>query len=210
MTRPTMIIESNILDFDGLLSGEIFKEIDVNEGDEFNINAQLSIDVECRLSQNRNYINLLNDFDVIKFLNENDIGTDATRAPILSELINLRYLFSESVLLTTFLGNAMNNLANQYVGFIDIDYTLDIEKKLNQIENGKMNAGEFEAFVKKLIVNTHARMQLARDEIKKLFLDVPRCEMHGIPMIIKAGKFGRFLACPRSLTSEKCSQRVSI
>ena len=147
---------------------------------------------------------------LIDFLNRNDIGTDATRSILLNNLIELQYFVSDNILLTTFLGNTLSKLASKYIDFINIDYTLEIEEELNQIENGELTIKEFKDNIKEIIRETYNNMLEHYDEINEIFLKVPKCEIHNIPMIIKNGRFGKFLQCPLWYSKQKCNQKISL
>jgi len=206
------LIEENILTFSGLENDRaIIPEIQAEEGEEYIAIIEKSVYTKCDLEKNHEEIKMIEDFDVIDFLNKNDIGTEATRDNILLELIKLQYFVSPTILLTTFLGNSLHKLGKRYVSFINIDYTLNIERELDRIESGDLAVKEFKEDIINLIKETYNKIIENEDEIKKLFLDIPYCEVHKIPMIIKAGIYGKFLQCPYYYIPEiECNQIISI
>jgi len=204
------IIEPNILDFEGYYDTDISRDIVVSEGDVFDIDVRKSLIKKETVSKNSTNIELLNDFDVLHFLNEEDIGTDATRAPLLTDLVEKQYLFSARTLLTTFLGNVMQRLAEDYVEFIDIDYTREIESYLNDIEKGDNSTSDFVEYIKDTVKKTYDDIMAHNAQIQEVFMDVPFCETHNTQMIIRAGAFGKYLICPFAFTDAKCNQRASM
>jgi DNA topoisomerase-1 len=206
------LLEENILSFEGLHSNTDFvKELPVDKGDTYTAFVEKKLRKIYTIEKNHQEVRMLNDFDVINFLNENDIGTDATRTITLNTMISLQYFVSSNILLTTLLGNTLSEIANRYIDFIDIEYTLTIEEYLDKIESGIMEVDEFKAYVKQLIRDTYEEMMEKKDEINEIFMDVPKCEVHDIPMIIKSGRFGKFLQCPYFyVENKKCNQKISI
>ena len=205
------LLEENLLTFNGYYYSGFDKELNVEINDVFPIDLRKSIKINYELEKNRQEIEMLNDFDVINFLNENDIGTDATRSVILNSLIKLQYFVSNKMLLSTFLGNTLSNLANKYVKFIDISYTLYIEERLNEIEKGLLSTSKFQEDIKNIIENTNDLIKKHIKEIEDIFLDIPKCEIHNTPMVIKQGRYGKFLQCPFFyINDENCNQKFSI
>lgn len=209
------LIEENILTFNGFgietKEDDFEPELNLYEGEEVKIVISKTLYTSIEIKKNHQEIEMIDDFDVINFLNENDIGTEATRDDILTSLIRLQYFVSPSILLTTFLGNTLTKIAKSYVNFIDIDYTLLIEEKLNDIEKGDLTIQEFKDGIIQTILDTYDNLMIHREEIEEIFLDVPKCEVHDVPMVIKSGKFGKFLQCPFYYDEEKvCNQKISI
>lgn len=207
------LIEPNILHFNGLRAWDTFlqKEVDVDEGDIFDVLTKKAIKIKTSIESNRGTFNMLTDYDIVNFLNENDVGTDATRTVLLKELIENQYIVSEKVILTTYLGNLLNKISSDYLNFMDIKYTLEMEKKLNAIEKGKLSIEDFQDFIKELVETSCNNLKAKEQEIWKVFGEVPTCEVHEDKMIIKNGKFGKFLLCPHFFISgDDCDQNCSI
>ncbi len=207
------LIEENILTFNGIKKEEndFEPELNLYEGEEVKLVINKTLYTSIEIEKNHQEIEMIDDFDVINFLNENDIGTEATRDEILTSLIRLQYFVSPSILLTTFLGNTLTKIAKSYVNFIDIDYTLQIEEKLNEIEKGTLTIFEFKDNITQTILDTYDNIMIHREEIEEIFLDVPKCEVHNVPMVIKSGRYGKFLQCPFYYDDDKvCNQKISI
>jgi len=136
---------------------------------------------------------------LVKTLEENGIGRPSTYAPILSTLLDRKYIQREKkTLIPTELGDIVNNIVSEYFKqVVDVEFTAEIESKLDNIEEGKDNwtkvVGKFYEPLKKAI--EIAEKEVARITIEDKVTDV-KCDKCGRNMVIKHGRFGDFLACP--------------
>jgi DNA topoisomerase IA len=182
----------------------------VEKDEGFELKTRMDKTVRHDLKKNKQDIKMIDDFKVLNFLNKNDIGTDATRTQLLNQLIDLKYLVSNNILLTTLFGNKLINLSEKYVSFIDKNYTLDIENKLNEIETGIISKKQFKNDIKNTLKITYEKIYDNIDNVKKILLDIPLCEVHKIPMVFMDGMYGKFLVCPYYFSEIKCNQKFSI
>lgn len=204
------IEEKNILDYEGYYQDDILVPINADEGDSFVIDHAKIDYIKQKVIKNTWQLELPTDFEIIQFLNEKNIGTDATRAVLLSELIDTQYIYSQNVLVTTFLGHTLNKIAEKFIDFIDIKYTLDIDEDLQEIEDGELMVDEFKEKIKEYIISAIDEIKENKDEIIEYFLDTPICEKHDTPMVVRAGAFGRYLQCPYKETEEACDNTITI
>ncbi len=208
--RRIELVEPNIANFNGNLYGKFSYPINVTVGNSYHTKIITQQKRDISLLTNHNDVTMYTDFDVINFLNENDIGTDATRTVMLSTLIQMKYIVSNKVLLTTFLGNQLKKITDAYMDFIDISYTLELEKDLNRIESGDMDIDEFKEQVQEHIVNTYQKILENPETFVELFNENPECETHGTKMVIAGGKFGKYMICLHSFDGKKCKNRFSL
>jgi DNA topoisomerase-1 len=136
---------------------------------------------------------------LIKTLEENGVGRPSTYAPTITILTSRNYVTKEKKLFyPTELGEIVNNIvANNFEDIASINFTASMEQKLDGIEEGKIVwqniITEFYApFAEKLCA---AEKNLESVKLKDEETDVV-CEFCGRNMVIKLGKFGKFLACP--------------
>jgi DNA topoisomerase-1 len=138
---------------------------------------------------------------LIKALEENGIGRPSTYAPTISTIISRDYIEREGKLLKpTLLGEVTTTLMKEnFPDIVDIEFTANMENDLDNIGDGKLVwnnvVGEFyEGFAKTL---SSAQEKLVGEKIKipDEETDVV-CELCGRNMVIKKGRFGKFLACP--------------
>jgi DNA topoisomerase-1 len=136
---------------------------------------------------------------LVKTLEENGIGRPSTYAPIISTLLERKYIEREKrTLKTTELGFIVNDILSDYFKpIVDVEFTAEMENKLDSVEEGKENwtnvVDEFFSPLKVLI--DKAEKEVAKVTIEDKVTDVI-CEKCGRNMVIKHGRFGDFLACP--------------
>lgn len=138
---------------------------------------------------------------LVKALEENGIGRPSTYAPIISTIIERGYVVREKkVLMSTELGEVVTELLKEYFrGIVDVEFTAEMEKQLDEIEEGNEDwvnvikgfYGPFEVLLK----NAEEKMGKISLEEQVEETDI-LCEKCGRNMVIKKGRFGRFLACP--------------
>lgn len=136
---------------------------------------------------------------LVKTLEEYGIGRPSTYAPIISTLLERKYIERDKkTLIPTELGIIVNNIISEYFKeIVDVEYTADMEDKLDNIEEGNDNwkrvVDEFFKPIKKSI-------EIAEKEIAKITIEdkvsEEKCDKCGRNMVIKHGRFGDFLACP--------------
>jgi DNA topoisomerase I len=136
---------------------------------------------------------------LVKTLEENGIGRPSTYAPIISTLLERKYVERDKKNLSpTELGYIVNNIVSDYFKqIVDVEFTADMENKLDNIEEGKekwtLVVDEFFKPLKQAI--DVAEKEVAKVTIEDKVSDVP-CDKCGRMMVIKHGRFGDFLACP--------------
>ena len=101
-------------------------------------------------------------------------------------------------LIPTELGFIVNNIMSDYFKqIVDVDFTADMERKLDYIEEGseewKGVVGEF--FTPLKVAIDKAEKEISKVVIEDKVSDVP-CDKCGRMMVIKRGRYGTFLACP--------------
>ncbi|WP_027623453.1 type I DNA topoisomerase [Clostridium lundense] len=136
---------------------------------------------------------------LVKTLEENGIGRPSTYSPIISTLLERKYIEREKkTLKTTELGFIVNDIMSEYFKpIVDMEFTAEMENKLDSVEEGKEEwtniVDEFFSPLKVLI--DKAEKEVAKVTIEDKVTDVI-CEKCGRNMVIKHGRFGDFLACP--------------
>lgn len=136
---------------------------------------------------------------LIKVLEELGIGRPSTYAPTIATILARNYVVLEKKLFyPTDLGKIVNEILIDYFDqVINEEFTAELEDKLDDIAEGsipwkKVVSHFYEDFSKYLI---KAEDEVAQIEIKDEVSDV-LCDKCGRNMVIKTGKFGKFLACP--------------
>eukprot|EP00831_Metopus_contortus_P005374 TRINITY_DN1202_c0_g1_i1.p1 TRINITY_DN1202_c0_g1~~TRINITY_DN1202_c0_g1_i1.p1 ORF type:complete len:741 (-),score=109.18 TRINITY_DN1202_c0_g1_i1:120-2342(-) len=135
----------------------------------------------------------------VKLLEEKGIGRPSTYVPTISTLLSRNYIEREKKnLIPTELGEIVNNILSDYFKqIVDVDFTAEMEMKLDDVEDGKENwtriVGEF--FDPLKIAIEKAEKEISKVVIEDEVSNV-KCEKCGRMMVIKRGRFGKFLACP--------------
>lgn len=141
------------------------------------------------------------DYALVKALEENGVGRPSTYAPIISTIIARNYVErEEKKLKPTVLGEVTTNLMKEYFkDIVDVDFTANMEKQLDDVNEGKTEWHElikdFYKDFEKTLTDAEEQMQGKRVKIPAEETDIV-CELCGRNMVIKTGRFGKFLACP--------------
>lgn len=138
---------------------------------------------------------------LIKVLEENGIGRPSTYAPTITTILARNYVEREGKQLKpTELGEITTKLMKEHFNkIVDADFTANMEESLDVIEEGKKEwqsvisefYGDFEKDLEKAEVNTEGISYKVPDEETDII-----CDKCGKNMVIKTGRFGKFLACP--------------
>lgn len=138
---------------------------------------------------------------LIKALDDNGIGRPSTYAPIISNILQRTYIEREKKSLKpTQLGTVVADLmVEHFKRIFDVKFTAGLEVKLDQIGAGErswldtMNEfyGDFDVLYKKAEVSMDGKRVKVPDEESDVV-----CEKCGKKMVVKTGRFGKFLACP--------------
>ena len=137
------------------------------------------------------------DASLIKTLEEIGVGRPSTYAPTLTTIQARNYVTKEAKnLFPTELGEVVNDIMKNYFSeIVDVDFTANMEKRLDEVEMGneewKQIIRDFYPDFKRCVDD--ATEKLAKVEIKNEVSDVI-CEKCGRNMVIKYGRYGKFLA----------------
>jgi DNA topoisomerase-1 len=136
---------------------------------------------------------------LVRAMEDMGIGRPSTYSPTISTILSRGYVVRErKVLYPTELGDIVNGVMLEYFpDVIDYQFTADMEERLDQVEEGSLDwhkiledfYGPFEKYLE------HAEKELEKIEIQEEESDVI-CENCGSRMVIKYGRYGKFLACP--------------
>ena len=136
---------------------------------------------------------------LVKALEEKGIGRPSTYSPTITTILERRYIEKiQKQLAPTELGKIVNKLLTEnFSDIINVEFTANMENEFDKIAEGKENwkkvieefYGPFEKEVEKV------EKELEHVELVEEVSDVP-CEKCGRMMVIKYGRYGKFLACP--------------
>ena len=136
---------------------------------------------------------------LVKALEEKGIGRPSTYSPIITTILERRYVEKEQKqLMPTELGKIVNKLLTEnFSDIINVEFTAKIENEFDEIAEGKEEW-------KKMIRDFYGPFKVELDRVEKNLEHVKiedevsdvKCEKCGRMMVYKYGKYGKFLACP--------------
>jgi DNA topoisomerase-1 len=134
---------------------------------------------------------------LVKTLEEEGIGRPSTYAPTLSTIVSRDYVKKEGKYLKpTELGETVTELLSEYFPDVtDVEFTAGLEKQLDEIENG---SEEWKKVLRDFYEPFFERLENARENMEKIQIVEETdevCEKCGSPMVVKYGRYGKFLAC---------------
>ena len=138
---------------------------------------------------------------LIKALEENGIGRPSTYAPTIGTILAREYIEREGkALRPTALGEVTTRLMKeQFPEVVDVEFTANMEKQLDSVESGKNNwirtLDDFYEGFAKTLAQAEENLSGERIQVPEVESDVV-CELCGRKMVIKSGRYGKFLACP--------------
>ena len=136
---------------------------------------------------------------LVKTLEEKGIGRPSTYSPTITTILERRYIEKEKKqLIPTELGKIVNKiLSDNFSDIVSEEFTANMETEFDKISVGKQDwksiirnfYGQFEKELEK------ANSELEHVELVEEVTDIP-CDKCGRMMVVKFGRFGKFLACP--------------
>ena len=137
---------------------------------------------------------------LIKTLEEKGIGRPSTYAPILDTIQKRRYVTKENKqFVPTEVGFKVTELLKKYFeGIINVDFTANLENWLDKIAEGKATYKKVMTDFYKVFAAELASANVEAEKDKKENQEVSdvTCEKCGAKMIVKMGRYGKYLACP--------------
>lgn len=134
---------------------------------------------------------------LVKEMEEKGIGRPSTYAPTISTILSRGYVEREKKMMKpTELGFIINDIMNEYFGdIVQVDFTAEMEKKFDSIESGEI---EWKNIIRDFYTPFEELLKKAEEGLEKVDLteetDID-CEVCGNKMVIKHGRYGKFLAC---------------
>ncbi len=138
---------------------------------------------------------------LIKALEENGIGRPSTYATIISTIVKREYVKRQQKQLTpTELGEAITSLLkDKFPKIVNTKFTAGMETNLDEVGEGNLDyiamLHEFYDDFDNTLQKAKADMKDVKIQLEEDMTDIP-CEKCGRMMVIKKGRFGKFLACP--------------
>ncbi len=190
----------SVLKFDGFLKVYDYKEKEETEKIVSMVKHQVlyqkEIDAQQHFTQPPPRFT---DASLVKTLEEIGVGRPSTYASTLGVIQARNYVTKEAKsLFPTELGEVVNDIMKQYfTDIVDIHFTAEMENKLDEVEEGK---GEWKQIIREFYPPFEKEVLDAIEKLKKVDIkdevtDII-CEKCGRNMVIKYGRYGKFIACP--------------
>lgn len=138
---------------------------------------------------------------LIKALEEDGIGRPSTYAATISTILSREYVIKEGkALKPTELGEVITNLMKErFPNIVNIKFTADMEGNLDTVESGKAKwvdiLDDFYGDFSKTLEKAQKDMEGVKIQLKEDETDIV-CEKCGKKMVVKVGRYGKFIACP--------------
>ena len=138
---------------------------------------------------------------LVKAMEEKGVGRPSTYAATVSVIQDREYVNKvDKRLMPTALGEVVNGLMmERFQDIIDVEFTANMETSLDDVEAGKRN---WKAVLSDFYKGFRQELTDAEAALEGVRLKVPEeeteevCEACGRKMVVKVGRFGKFLACP--------------
>ena len=138
---------------------------------------------------------------LIRALEERGIGRPSTYAPTISTITDREYVVKEGKYLRpTPLGDVVTSLMkDKFPDIVDSDFTAQMEGKLDEVEAGNV---QWKQVIADFYSDFEAELKKAEEDLDGERIKVPDevsdevCDICGKNLVVKSGRFGRFLACP--------------
>lgn len=136
---------------------------------------------------------------IVKTLEEIGVGRPSTYVPTIGTILQRGYVVKESKnFYPTELGEIINDIMkNNFKNIVNVDFTAELEQQLDKVEEGKM---EWKDVIRNFYKPFEETLDIAEEKIGKIEIadevtDV-LCDKCGRNMVVKYGRYGKFLACP--------------
>lgn len=138
---------------------------------------------------------------LVKAMEEKGVGRPSTYAATISTIEDREYVLKEDKhLVPTGLGEVVTGLMmERFRDIIDVEFTANMENRLDDVEAGRQN---WKTLLKEFYTDFEQELKQAEEALEGVRLKVPEeetdevCELCGRKMVVKVGRFGKFLACP--------------
>ncbi|MCL2827409.1 MAG: type I DNA topoisomerase [Oscillospiraceae bacterium] len=138
---------------------------------------------------------------LVRAMEEKGIGRPSTYAPTISTILDREYVIKEGKhLRPTPLGTVVTGLMKDKFGdIVDLTFTARMEERLDNVEEGKR---EWRAVLQEFYDPFSQALDEAEKSLDGQRIKIPdevsdeACDLCGKQMVVKSGRFGRFLACP--------------
>lgn len=153
---------------------------------------------------------------LVKILEEKGIGRPSTYAPTIATILARGYIQKkDNALYITELGDIVTTIMEEnFSNIVDIDFTAEMEMQLDMVEEGNE---KWKDIVARFYPNFAESIRIAEETLEKIQMEVEEtdeiCELCGSNMVIRHGRFGKFMACktyPECKNTKPILERIGV
>lgn len=196
----TNVFKANgsVMKFDGFLKVYTYSKSDEVELPKFEIEKEYTVKKVQGTQHFTQPPARYTESTLVKILEEKGIGRPSTYAPTIATILARGYIQKkENALHLTELGEIVTNIMSEnFPGIVDVDFTAEMENELDMVEEGQENWKEI---VARFYPPLEDAVKIAEEKLEKIQMEVEEtdeiCEICGNNMVIRHGRFGKFMAC---------------
>jgi DNA topoisomerase-1 len=206
----------SIMKFDGFLKVYTYAKTEENELPEFEILKEYAVKKTSGTQHFTQPPARYTESTLVKILEEKGIGRPSTYAPTIATILARGYIQKkDNALFLTELGDIVTTIMEEnFANIVDIDFTAEMETELDMVEEGKER---WKDIIARFYPDFAESVRVAEETLEKIQMQVEEtdeiCELCGSNMVIRHGRFGKFMACknyPECKNTKPILERIGI
>ena len=206
----------SIMKFDGFLKVYTYAKTEENELPEFELLKEYAVNKTSGTQHFTQPPARYTESTLVKILEEKGIGRPSTYAPTIATILARGYIQKkDNALFLTELGDIVTTIMEEnFANIVDIDFTAEMETELDMVEEGKER---WKDIIARFYPDFAESVRVAEETLEKIQMQVEEtdeiCELCGSNMVIRHGRFGKFMACknyPECKNTKPILERIGI
>ena len=206
----------SIMKFDGFLKVYTYAKTEENELPEFELLKEYAVKKTSGTQHFTQPPARYTESTLVKILEEKGIGRPSTYAPTIATILARGYIQKkDNALFLTELGDIVTTIMEEnFANIVDIDFTAEMETQLDMVEEGKER---WKDIIARFYPDFAESVRVAEETLEKIQMQVEEtdeiCELCGSNMVIRHGRFGKFMACknyPECKNTKPILERIGI
>ena len=206
----------SIMKFDGFLKVYTYAKTEENELPEFELLKEYAVKKTSGTQHFTQPPARYTESTLVKILEEKGIGRPSTYAPTIATILARGYIQKkDNALFLTELGDIVTTIMEEnFANIVDIDFTAEMETELDMVEEGKER---WKDIIARINPDFAESVRVAEETLEKIQMQVEEtdeiCELCGSNMVIRHGRFGKFMACknyPECKNTKPILERIGI
>ena len=206
----------SIMKFDGFLKVYTYAKTEENELPEFELLKEYAVKKTSGTQHFTQPPARYTESTLVKILEEKGIGRPSTYAPTIATIMARGYIQKkDNALFLTELGDIVTTIMEEnFANIVDIDFTAEMETELDMVEEGKER---WKDIIARFYPDFAESVRVAEETLEKIQMQVEEtdeiCELCGSNMVIRHGRFGKFMACknyPECKNTKPILERIGI